>query len=167
MIPTYLLRFHKVAVFHHCYRLLVITTLLSAAACNTIRDNNLDRTTLQSSQQPAATPGAQQSNYDNFKTMSVEERWHSLSPARRNSLRQDPNRYPYFKNMIAAEPDMEEVPPNTPADPPPAIQAPAFSEAGYERTPEEWWNSFDESRKKYIREHPEEYPQFKPFLNKP
>ncbi len=144
----------------YCCGLLLV---LISSSCNTTmkdpRDHSAVPATSAYDKDASNTVG-----YDEFKNMSVEERWHSLSPARRNSLRQDPNRYQYFKNMIAAEPDMEEVPLDAPADPPPAVQVPAFSDINIEWTPEQWWNSFDESRKQYIRTHPDEYPQFKPFF---
>lgn len=51
--------------------------------------------------------GQKKASYDEFKKMSVEEQWQSLSPERRNYLRENPDLYPRFKKMIAAEPDKE------------------------------------------------------------
>ena len=107
-----------------------------------------------------------QVDYDSFKNMDVEQRWHALSAERRNYLRLNPDLYPYFKPMIALEPNMEEV---AAGDLPINNTAPnphAFSEEGKQKTPQEWWDSFSESRKKYMIEHANEYPLFKEIIEK-
>lgn len=99
----------------------------------------------------------------NFDDMTVEEKWRSLTPARRNSLRQNPNLYPYFQTMIAAEPDLEEEGPREQehlqgwddkiyTDPPQNVDYEAL------------WNSFSEERKQYMRQHPANYPNFQPYF---
>ena len=52
--------------------------------------------------------GETKTSYDEYRKMTVEEQWQSLSPARRNYLRQNPDLYPKFKKMVEAEPDMEQ-----------------------------------------------------------
>lgn len=102
-------------------------------------------------------------DYEDFRNMTVEERWRSFSPERRNYLRQNPDLYAYYKPFIAAEPNMEpegtvqhtgiqySVDSNSPDQP---------------KTLEEWWNSFTEERKAYMRQNPQYYPEFAEFLNK-
>ncbi len=117
---------------------------------------------------PAPDPATQRLSYDQIKDLPTEEQWKHLSPKRRNYLRQHPDLYPKFKSLIAANPTMEEVsnPPSLPnninqsstrnADPsyvPPE-----------QRTPAQWWATFSEKRKAYMREHADEYPDFKEFL---
>ncbi|MGB0838883.1 MAG: hypothetical protein ACPGXL_02025 [Chitinophagales bacterium] len=49
--------------------------------------------------------------YEDFKKMTPEQQWRTLSPARRNYLRKHPNLYPQYKKLVEAEPDMEQVSP--------------------------------------------------------
>lgn len=134
-------------------------------ACNATHDT---------SQKPAPEPraaaaapaAAVQVDYESFAAMNAEERWNALSPERRNYLRLNPDLYPYFKPLIAAYPNMEEVAaanmPSNNTSPPPN----AFMDEGKHKTPAEWWASFSESRRQYMIQNPQYYPQFKEFIDK-
>ncbi|MGB1205712.1 MAG: hypothetical protein ACPG5B_08710 [Chitinophagales bacterium] len=102
--------------------------------------------------------------YAEFKKMNVEERWNALSPARRNYFRENPDRSTYFLPMVKAYPDMEEIPNAEP----PRYDSEESKESKKivvpPKTPEEWWNEFSEARKKYMRENPELFPEFKHLL---
>jgi len=100
--------------------------------------------------------------YEKWKDMSVEERWHALSPARRNHLRENPDAMPYFKKMIAAFPEMEDVPAQPTSN---KNYTNLYGNKVTPKTTEEWWNSFSEQRKKFMRENPELFPDFQPFFD--
>ena len=102
--------------------------------------------------------------YSEFKKMNLEERWNALSPSRRNYFRENPDRSTYFLPMVKAYPDMEEI-----------VNAPSVQYDSDEakdrkntvvppKTPEEWWGGFSEARKKYMRENPSLFPEFKHLL---
>ena len=105
--------------------ILCLVFALVASSCNVTKDGEatdepteemqkrpspFDQNTIK---KPANTSRVPQNNnsqvsYDEFKKMSVEEQWKSLAPSRRNYLRQNPDLYPRYKEMIAAEPEIEE-----------------------------------------------------------
>lgn len=146
-----------------CHIVLLGCCICLSSACNSSREAKEQALTTVA-QPTVATPQAP--TYEEFRKMTAEERWRTASPARRNYLRQNPNLYPYMTAIILADPEMEEEPPPSPPNP---NQAPAFSQQPniLEYTPEQWWNSFSTERKKHIREHPELFPEFKDFLNRP
>lgn len=103
-------------------------------------------------------------NYEDFRNMSLEERWRSFTPERRNYLRQNPDLYAYYKPFIDAEPNFEPegtIQYNTQLLPTINSDVPDKP-----KTPEEWWNSFSEDRKEYMRQNPQYYPEFVQFFNK-
>ena len=55
----------------------------------------------------ASTSSQKQVSYEEFKKMSIEEKWRSFSPQRRNWIRERIKRYPDYQKMVDAEPDME------------------------------------------------------------
>jgi hypothetical protein len=140
-----------------------VALLLLLSACNSARESKEQVGTVTANNQTHKEP-----SYEEFKNMTPEERWRTASPTARNYLRQHPNRHPDMTRFVLAEPDMEEEPPR------PALntqnQAPAFTQPQADfmnYTPEQWWDSFTPERKQYMRAHPEEYPQFKAFFDKP
>jgi len=99
--------------------------------------------------------------YSEFKKMNVEERWKALSPSRRNYFRENPHRSTYFLPMVKAYPDMEEL---LNAEPPKYDSQEAKDQKNTvipPKTPEEWWSEFSDARKKYMRENPNLFPEFK------
>lgn len=143
--------------------LLFLCALLLTYSCNAAKESDKNESQVTTAKPASSTV---QVDYDSFKNMNAEQRWHALSAERRNYLRLNPDLYPYFKPMIALEPNMEEV---AAGDLPINNTAPnphAFSEEGKQKTPQEWWDSFSESRKKYMKEHAAEYPLFKEIIEK-
>ena len=141
------------------------------SACNTTKDQvpttpHTATVVGKTSEQSSRTQIDYESYREKFQAMSVEERWNILSPQRRNYLRENPDQYPYFKSMIARYPDMEEV---SEAAQPIHQQGPqetAFMEsmALKPQTHAEWWATFSETRKTYMRQHPDQYPDFKAII---
>ncbi len=157
---------------------LVILLLIGFTACNVSKEqDNIKKETSKlainnasdktSTDKPKTEDRA--IGYAKFKKMSVEERWHVLSPSRRNQLRGEPDLYPYFKPMIAKYPDIEEMSARDPAIP--VEESPVNPYAQYEfktftaeKSVEQRWNEFSEKRKTYMKAHPEKYPEFKKYL---
>ncbi|OWY23479.1 hypothetical protein C7N43_15250 [Sphingobacteriales bacterium UPWRP_1] len=148
--------------------LLLVLLLGTITACNVAKDKTDTTNNTQAATgneiKVAGTQPANQVEYEDFKNMSLEERWRSFSPERRNYLRQNPDIYPYYQPFIAAEPNME--PEGTIVHT--NQQLPAIDTESPEtpKTPEEWWKTFSEDRKAYMRQHPEYYPDFVPFFDK-
>lgn len=149
--------------------LMLLLLLSSITACNVAKDKteqvkqNQEKT---GNETIIAADGKtdKQTDYEDFKNMSLEERWRSFSPERRNYLRQNPDIYPYYKPFITAEPNMEPEGTITHT----SQQLPNIDSESPEtpKTPEEWWKTFSEDRKNYMRQHPEYYPEFVPFFDK-
>ncbi len=137
-------------------------------ACNVTKDTELEEALQATPSTEQSTPN-QMLSYDQIKNLSTEEQWKHLSPKRRNYLRENPDLYPKFKEMIAANPTMEEVqqtprvPNNTNQQTTNAKESPLAIPSS-ERTPEQWWAIFSERRKAYMRKHPEKYPEYEKFL---
>jgi hypothetical protein len=142
------------------HALLLLSLFLVLLSCNTkqVQENALATPT------PNEEGKAKKVSYEEFKNMSVEERWHSFSAARRNWLRENPNKYPYFKPMIAQYPDMEEEAPRAEPINYESLDPNKVAESTNPTTLEDWWNSFSEKRKAYMRANPEKYPEFQPYF---
>lgn len=152
-------------------RLLLFVCLCGGiAACNVAKDKTDQTTaatqpqTINNEVQVAGNTQNKQVDYEDFKNMSLEDRWRSFSPERRNYLRQNPDIYPYYQPFIAAEPNMEPEGSIIHTD----MQLPAIDSESPEtsKTPEQWWNSFSEDRKAFMRQNPQYYPDFVPFFDK-
>lgn len=149
----------------------VLTVLLlsGAVSCNVTKDKQ-DQSSQNTTQtgtdtKIAGNGSGKDVDYEDFKNMSLEERWRSFSPERRNSLRENPDLYPYYKPFIAAEPNME--PEGTITHDNNTLPYTIDSDSpGKPKTTEEWWNSFSEERKTFMRQNPESYPDFVPFFDK-
>lgn len=140
--------------------------VLLSGSCNITKDKsdtgNAGKSKLSSSVEVGDVK-VQDVDYEDFKDMTVEERWRSFTPERRNYLRQNPDLYVYYKPFIAAEPNMEQEGTIQYS----GVQHKVDSESpGQPKTAEEWWNSFSEERKAYMRQNPQYYPEFVPFFNK-
>jgi len=133
-------------------------------ACNVAKDHAEDSTTKEMKIISDVGREHLAVGYAEFKKMNLEERWNALSPSRRNYFRTYPDRSTYFLPMVKAYPDMEEI-----------VNLASKSEDNEEtknhenvevplKTPEQWWNEFSEVRKKYMRENPELFPDFKHLL---
>lgn len=152
----------------HLDVLFLFLLLCSITACNVAKDKtdttNNTQTATGNELKVAGTQSGKQVDYEDFKNMSLEERWRSFSPERRNYLRQNPDLYPYYKPFITAEPNMEPESTITHT----SQQLPNIDTETPEtpKTPEEWWKTFSEDRKTYMRQHPEYYPEFVPFFDK-
>ena len=154
------------------YQLIALMAVCSYFfACNTAKDP-MPSTPNTATVVGKATDNASRTQIDyesyreKFKSMSIEERWTLLSPQRRNYLRENPDQYPYFKEMIAHYPDMEEVSEADQAMHQQGPQEAAFVEnmAIKPQTPAEWWVTFSETRKTYMRQNPDLYPDFKTII---
>jgi hypothetical protein len=137
-----------------------VALLLLLSACNSARESKEQVGTVTANNQTHKEP-----SYEEFKNMTPEERWRTASPARRNYLRQNPDLYPYLKPYILAEPDMETVTPAPITNNQATITHGQSDYINY--TPAQWWDSFSPERKQHMREHPEWFPEFKDFLDKP
>lgn len=144
-----------------------IFALFALSACNAGQQSKetqiSPKTTASNNTEKSLSPTTSR---EDFSKMTLEERWKSLSPSRRNALRMDCSAYPYFKPMIAADPNMEEesaAQQNEPA----TIPMQAAIKPQPEKTPAEWWATFSTEFKDYLRKHPEEAGEFKPFLDQP
>ena len=150
----------------YVYWAMLIGLLSGIFACNSARESKDSSDALSTQKQTLAQPQAQPT-YEEFQKMTPEERWHSLSPARRNYLRQNPNVYPYLKPYIDADPDLEPEPANpTPVQ----NQAPAFQGQSADflnYSPDQWWGQLPPEWKQFIREHPELFPEYQHLVNKP
>lgn len=103
-------------------------------------------------------------SYEDYQHLSVEEQWRSFTPNRRNFLRENPTKYPRFKRMIMAEPNMEQqyAQPTPPAG---YEETPLLSTNPPTLSPAEKWAKFSLKRKQYIKNNIEKYPEYKPFIN--
>lgn len=143
-----------------CY-MLALFFLMPLISCNSVRESKE-----QALAPSTSNPDKQkQASYEEFSKMTPEQRWRDATPARRNYLRQNPDLYPYLKPYVLAEPDMEEVPSTPVVNHKPTITKSQTDYVNY--TPAQWWDSFSPERKQHIREHPEWFPEFKDFLDKP
>jgi len=142
------------------HALLLISLFLVLLSCNTkqVQENTL------TAPPPLEQGKSKKVSYEDFKNMSVEERWHSFSAARRNWLRENPDKYPYFKPLIAQYPDMEEEAPRAEPINYEHLNPSQVAQSATPKTLEEWWNSFSEKRKTYMRANPEKYPEFQPYF---
>ncbi len=142
--------------------LFTVALLAVFSSCNVAKDQLEDKQGTVEAVGAKSTDNAQnRTSYAEFSQMSVEEQWQSLSPNRRNYLRENPDLYPRFADLIAAEPAMEQAPPIQQMNNPPESSVPQESTPG---TPQEWWDTFSESRKQYMREHIEQYPDFQDII---
>lgn len=101
---------------------------------------------------------------EEFRNLSPEEQWLALAPWRRNMIRKNPTAYKKYAQIAAKSPNLEPEPEieyindlykqPLPAPPP-------------KKTLAQWWESFSEERKNFMKQNPNSYPEFKPFFNKP
>ena len=151
--------------FAHLILIGGICVLLLSVSCNITKDKSDNSNAAKSKLSSSVEVGnvkVQDVDYEDFKGMTVVERWRSFTPERRNYLRQNPELYAYYKPFIAAEPNIE--PEGTIQYS--GVQHKVDSESpGQPKTAEEWWNSFSEERKAYMRQNPQYYPEFEQFFN--
>lgn len=146
----------------HFLGIMISIILTSTTACNTstqLETNQTNQLAKKNNTEPVS-----QVTLDEFRKMTVEQRWQTASPSRRNYIRENLDKYPDYAKIVAQEPNKEYEPPvpqvrdltQTSNTPPPE-----------QRTPAEWWATFSEERKTYMKQHPEFYPEFSEFLKQP
>jgi len=148
----------------HIKQLLFLSICCLLAACSTTQDP-IEAISEKTPPQTTAVTSPKQPSFESFKQMNHEQQWNSFSPERRNYLRENPDVYPAYKSFIEASPELEEIVASTNAAKSNSVR-PSVSPGKKKKTNEEWWNSFSEKRKKYMREHADEYPDFKEFIER-
>ncbi|HMS51966.1 MAG: hypothetical protein IPN25_04075 [Sphingobacteriales bacterium] len=151
----------------------LVATISLTYACNTTRDNT-PQTAAQTSTN--AKPNITTKNTKStdavddiiFGQLDPYQQWLSLTPSRRNYIRENLNDFPQYRDFALADPNLEadETQQTNTHNALPDTFVATYKNKFADRTPADWWNSFNEARKQHIRQNIDLYPEFKPFVEK-